>query len=66
MGALRTARTLLKVNQRNGFDCPGCAWLETPGHRKHAKFCANGPKAVDLTQIVHARTETAHSSFHAT
>jgi hypothetical protein len=30
MGALRTARTLLKLNQRNGFDCPGCAWPETP------------------------------------
>ena len=25
MGALRTARTLLKVNQKDGFDCPGCA-----------------------------------------
>jgi hypothetical protein len=66
MGALRTARTLLKVNQRNGFDCPGCAWPETPGHRKHAEFCANGANAVDLPRIVHARAETAHSSSHAT
>ncbi|WP_443075961.1 hypothetical protein, partial [Streptomyces sp. SP18ES09] len=24
----RTARTLLKVNQKDGFDCPGCAWPE--------------------------------------
>jgi hypothetical protein len=31
MGALRTARTLLKLNQRNGFDCPGCACPENPG-----------------------------------
>ncbi|MEP9391638.1 FdhF/YdeP family oxidoreductase [Gordonia sp. VNK1] len=46
MGTVRTARTLAKLNQRNGFDCPGCAWPETPGHRKHAEFCENGAKAV--------------------
>ena len=46
MGAIRTVRTLTKLNQRNGFDCPGCAWPETPGHRKHAEFCENGAKAV--------------------
>ena len=39
MGALRTAQTLLRLNQRDGFDCPGCAWPETPGHRKHALLC---------------------------
>ena len=36
----------MKLNQRKGFDCPGCAWPETPGHRKHAEFCENGAKAV--------------------
>ena len=46
MGVLRTARTLTKVNQRDGFDCPGCAWPEEPGGRKHAEFCENGAKAV--------------------
>jgi formate dehydrogenase major subunit len=46
MGAVRTGRTLFRLNQRNGFDCPGCAWPETPGHRKHAEFCENGAKAV--------------------
>ncbi|WP_009475278.1 FdhF/YdeP family oxidoreductase [Rhodococcus sp. JVH1] len=46
MGPVRTARTLMKLNQRDGFDCPGCAWPETPGHRKHAEFCENGAKAV--------------------
>ncbi|ABG94390.1 probable formate dehydrogenase alpha subunit [Rhodococcus jostii RHA1] len=46
MGPVRTARTLMKLNQREGFDCPGCAWPETPGHRKHAEFCENGAKAV--------------------
>ncbi|OZD18182.1 hypothetical protein CH253_17000 [Rhodococcus sp. 06-156-3C] len=46
MGATRTAMSLAKLNQRTGFDCPGCAWPETPGHRKHAEFCENGAKAV--------------------
>src|SRR5262245_45718587 len=47
MGVRRTALTLLKVNQTDGFDCPGCAWPEPgPGHRSHAEFCENGAKAV--------------------
>ncbi|MCP2336403.1 FdhF/YdeP family oxidoreductase [Actinomadura rupiterrae] len=45
MGVRRTALTLLKVNQKDGFDCPGCAWPE-PGHRHTAEFCENGAKAV--------------------
>jgi molybdopterin-dependent oxidoreductase alpha subunit len=47
MGAGRSARTLLKINQVDGFDCPGCAWPEpAPGKRHHAEFCENGAKAV--------------------
>ncbi|MFH8785633.1 FdhF/YdeP family oxidoreductase [Streptomyces roseoverticillatus] len=45
MGARRTALTLLKVNQKDGFDCPGCAWPE-PDKRHAAEFCENGAKAV--------------------
>ncbi|PYI68975.1 hypothetical protein CVV68_04025 [Arthrobacter livingstonensis] len=45
MGALRSAQTLLKINQKDGFDCPGCAWPE--GDKRHAaEFCENGAKAV--------------------
>ncbi|MER5677739.1 MULTISPECIES: FdhF/YdeP family oxidoreductase [Streptomyces] len=45
MGVRRTAQTLLKVNQKDGFDCPGCAWPE--GDERHtAEFCENGAKAV--------------------
>ncbi|MGW5517444.1 FdhF/YdeP family oxidoreductase [Nocardia africana] len=46
MGIVRTARTLTRVNQRHGFDCPGCAWPEPTGHRRPAEFCENGAKAV--------------------
>jgi molybdopterin-dependent oxidoreductase alpha subunit len=45
MGARRAALTLLKVNQKGGFDCPGCAWPE-PDHRHTFEFCENGAKAV--------------------
>jgi molybdopterin-dependent oxidoreductase alpha subunit len=46
MGARRSLKTLLAVNQKDGFDCPGCAWPEPDGERSHAEFCENGAKAV--------------------
>lgn len=45
MGAGRTLLTLARVNQKDGFDCPGCAWPEGE-HRSPAEFCENGAKAV--------------------
>ena len=46
MGLGRGVRTLLKLNQKTGFDCPGCAWPEPDGERSHAEFCENGAKHV--------------------
>jgi len=46
MGAGRTFKTLATINQKNGFDCPGCAWPDPDGHRSHTEFCENGAKAV--------------------
>jgi len=45
MRFVRTARTLRALNQRGGFDCPGCAWPEGDKHHL-AEFCENGVKAV--------------------
>ncbi len=45
MGVTKTVRTLLTINQKNGFDCPGCAWPD-PEHRTSFEFCENGAKAV--------------------
>ena len=39
-------QTLLKLNQKDGFDCPSCAWPDPDGERKTAEFCENGAKAV--------------------
>lgn len=46
MGIGRGVRTLLKLNQKDGFDCPGCAWPEPDDERSHAEFCENGAKHV--------------------
>jgi formate dehydrogenase major subunit len=47
MGAKRTAQTLIKLNQADGFDCMSCAWPDPEvGHRHAAEFCENGAKAV--------------------
>ncbi len=44
-GIIRGARALLAMNQRAGFDCPGCAWPE-PSQRDRFEFCENGAKAL--------------------
>jgi len=38
-------RTLLRQNQPDGFDCPGCAWPDKQ-HASTFEFCENGVKAV--------------------
>ena len=35
----------MKLNQEEGFDCPGCAWGD-PEHTSSFEFCENGVKAV--------------------
>lgn len=42
---LSGAMTMLKANQPDGFDCPGCAWGD-PEHGSSFEFCENGVKAV--------------------
>src|ERR1700682_4328028 len=46
MGPVRGTRTLLKLNQLGGFDCPGCAWPEPDKERSPAEVCENGAKHV--------------------
>ena len=45
MGISKTVKTLVTVNQPDGFDCPGCAWPD-PEHSTAFEFCENGAKAV--------------------
>ncbi len=43
---LKNLRAMLKTNQDQGFDCPGCAWGESREDGL-VKFCENGAKAVN-------------------
>jgi molybdopterin-dependent oxidoreductase alpha subunit len=42
---LPDASLLLRTNQPQGFDCPGCAWPDKNEHSTF-QFCENGAKAV--------------------
>ena len=46
VGIIRGTLPLLKLNQKDGFDCPGCAWPDPDGKRSSFDFCENGAKAV--------------------
>mgnify|MGYP001207377473 FL=1 len=46
MGIINSIGKLSKVNDFQGFDCPGCAWPDPDSHRSFAEFCENGAKAV--------------------
>ncbi|USX12621.1 FdhF/YdeP family oxidoreductase [Oxalobacteraceae bacterium OTU3CAMAD1] len=55
-------KTLLKQNQPDGFDCPGCAWPD----REHAstfEFCENGVKAV-AAEATSKRVKPAFFAAH--
>ena len=45
-GIGRAAASWIGLNQKNGFDCPSCAWPDPDGHRAKTEFCENGAKAV--------------------
>ncbi|CAI2499254.1 FdhF/YdeP family oxidoreductase [Serratia ficaria] len=45
METLEAPVTLLRTNQPDGFDCPGCAWPDKE-HHSTFQFCENGAKAV--------------------
>ena len=62
MGPGRSLKTLLAINQKDGFDCPSCAWPDPDGERKAAEFCENGAKAV----VSEAMTARATPEFFAT
>jgi molybdopterin-dependent oxidoreductase alpha subunit len=47
MGPIRGLKALAKLNQKDGFDCPGCAWPDPDDERSPiAEYCENGAKAI--------------------
>ncbi|MEP6673727.1 MAG: FdhF/YdeP family oxidoreductase [Ferruginibacter sp.] len=46
-GIVRGLKALSKLNQKDGFDCPSCAWPDPDDERSGiAEYCENGAKAV--------------------
>lgn len=45
METFEAPATLMRTNQPDGFDCPGCAWPDKE-HHSTFQFCENGAKAV--------------------
>jgi molybdopterin-dependent oxidoreductase alpha subunit len=47
MDPVRGIKALAKLNQKDGFDCPGCAWPDPDDERSPiAEYCENGAKAI--------------------
>ena len=47
MGFGRGFKALLTLNQKDGYDCPGCAWPDPDDERSPiAEYCENGAKAI--------------------
>jgi molybdopterin-dependent oxidoreductase alpha subunit len=45
-GIARGASALVRLNQFQGFDCPGCAWPDPDTERSANEYCENGAKAI--------------------
>ncbi|KJJ98315.1 CbbBc protein [Pseudomonas sp. 21] len=59
----KNLRALLKTNQNGGFDCPGCAWGDSPEDGR-VKFCENGAKAVNW-EATKRRVDPAFFARHS-
>jgi molybdopterin-dependent oxidoreductase alpha subunit len=47
MDAIRGFKALAQLNQKDGHDCPGCAWPDPDDDRSSiAEYCENGAKAI--------------------
>jgi molybdopterin-dependent oxidoreductase alpha subunit len=62
MDPIRGFKALAKLNQKDGFDCPGCAWPDPDDERSPiAEYCENGAKAI----AEEATTKTLWADFFA-
>ncbi|REG81713.1 molybdopterin-dependent oxidoreductase-like protein [Algoriphagus antarcticus] len=46
MGVIKSLQTLSHMNQKTGFDCPGCAWPDPENRSNLGEYCENGAKAL--------------------
>lgn len=46
MSTVKTLKVLGKLNQKEGTDCPGCAWPDPQKRSQLGEYCENGVKAI--------------------
>lgn len=63
-GFIKGSQALLQLNQKDGFDCPSCAWPDPDGERSKFEFCENGAKAV-ATEITKKRVTPEFFAQHS-
>jgi molybdopterin-dependent oxidoreductase alpha subunit len=62
MDVKRGLKALAQLNQKEGYDCPGCAWPDPDDERSAiAEYCENGAKAI----AEEATTKTLTTDFFA-
>ncbi len=64
VGIVEGTKLMTKINQFDGFDCPGCAWPDPDEHRSVVEFCENGAKAV-AEEATTARADAAFFRKHS-
>ncbi len=45
-GVIDGIKILSRMNQKGGFDCPGCAWPDPEDRSRLGEYCENGVKAI--------------------
>ena len=60
LGPGKSTRVMRKMNQLDGFDCPGCAWPDPDDERTpFGEYCENGIKAI----ATEADSKTIYADF---
>lgn len=62
MSPVNAVKTMFRLNQKGGFDCPGCAWPNPDDERSRlGEYCENGIKAI----AEEAQNKTIGADFFA-
>ncbi len=65
VGLIEGTKTMLSVNQVDGFDCPGCAWPDPDEHRSNlGELCENGAKAI-AEEATRSKVDPAFFAKHS-
>ncbi|WP_430967302.1 FdhF/YdeP family oxidoreductase [Spongiimicrobium sp. 2-473A-2-J] len=64
MGVVRSLHGLAHMNQKEGFDCPGCAWPDPEKPSKLGEYCENGAKAL-AEEATNKKADAAFFARHS-